>query len=72
MVVGGRPEAKGQSGKARHFWGKNACMRKATTGRKHNTRICKEGNNWKEEQHTHMGGRPNNSRVRVLVRYCNG
>jgi hypothetical protein len=33
---------------------------------------CKESNNWKEEQHTCMGGRPNDGRVRVLVRYCNG
>jgi hypothetical protein len=32
----------------------------------------KESDNWKKEQHTHMHGRPNNVRVRVLVIYCNG
>jgi hypothetical protein len=35
--------------------GKKACTRKATAGRKNNMR---------------MGGRPNDGRVRVLVRYC--
>jgi hypothetical protein len=31
-----------------------------------------ERNNWKEEHHTCMQGRPNDVRVRVLVMYCNG
>jgi hypothetical protein len=31
-----------------------------------------ERNNWKEEQHMCMQGSPNDSRVRVLVIYCNG
>jgi hypothetical protein len=31
-----------------------------------------ESDNWKEEQHAHMQGRPNDGRVRVLVIYCNG
>jgi hypothetical protein len=48
----------------------------ATTGRKHNMHMQesmhKESDNWKEEQHVHMRGRPNVSRVRVLVMYCNG
>jgi hypothetical protein len=34
--------------------------------------VHKESDNWMEEQHTHMGGRPNVSRVRVLVTNCNG
>jgi hypothetical protein len=57
------------------FLGKKACTREATVGRKHNTRACKEGvhkesDNWKEEQNARMGGRPEDNRVRVLVRYC--
>jgi hypothetical protein len=32
--------------------------------------VHKESNNWKEEQHTCMEGRPNVGRVRVLVIYC--
>jgi hypothetical protein len=31
-----------------------------------------ESDNWKEEQHAGMQGRPNDGRVRVLVIYCNG
>jgi hypothetical protein len=31
-----------------------------------------ESNIWKETKHTHMHGRPNDGRVRVLVMYCNG
>jgi hypothetical protein len=52
------------------FLGKKACTSKAGAGMKHNTHACKESNNWKEEQHTHMGGRPNDNRVRVLEMYC--
>jgi len=33
-------------------------------------RMHKERDNWKEEQHTHIRGRPNISRVRVLGMYC--
>jgi hypothetical protein len=33
---------------------------------------CEESDSWKEEHHTHMHGRPNDIRVRVLVMYCNG
>jgi hypothetical protein len=32
----------------------------------------KENDSWKEKHHTHMHGRPNDVRVRVLVIYCNG
>jgi hypothetical protein len=32
--------------------------------------VHKESDNWKEEQHACMGGRPNVGRVRVLVIYC--
>jgi hypothetical protein len=52
--------------KIKAFLGKKACTRKATAGRKQSTRACKESNNWKEEQNARMGGRPNDSRVRVL------
>jgi hypothetical protein len=31
-----------------------------------------ESDSWMEEQHTHMGGRPNVGRVRVLVMNSNG
>jgi hypothetical protein len=31
-----------------------------------------ESDNWKEEQHTRMQGRPNDGRVRVLVMHCKG
>jgi hypothetical protein len=31
-----------------------------------------ESDNWKEEQHAHMQGRPNDITIRVLVMYCNG
>lgn len=31
-----------------------------------------ESDSWKEEQHAHMQGRPNDGRVRVLVMYSNG
>jgi hypothetical protein len=67
LEAGQRPKQKSKA-----FLGKKACTRKATAGRKHNTHTCKESNNWKEEQHTRMGGRPNDNRVRVLVMYCNG
>jgi len=60
----------GQSRKSRGFWGKKACMRKAIAGRKNNTHACKEGDSWKEEQHTHMGEIHNDGKVGVLVRYC--
>jgi len=32
--------------------------------------VHKESDNWEEEQHACIGGRPNVSRVRVLVMYC--
>jgi hypothetical protein len=31
--------------------------------------VHKESDNWKEEHHVRMRGRPNDGRVRVLVRY---
>jgi hypothetical protein len=31
-----------------------------------------ESNNWKEEKHARMHGRPNNVRVRFFVIHCNG
>jgi hypothetical protein len=31
-----------------------------------------ESDNWKEEQHARMHGRPNDVRVRVFVIHCNG
>jgi hypothetical protein len=34
--------------------------------------VHKESDNWKEEQHTNMRGRPNVDRVRFLVIYYNG
>jgi hypothetical protein len=71
VSVGGLLVA-GRGRKSKMILGKKACRRKATAGRKHNTCACKEGNNWKEEQHARMGGRPNDSRVRVLVMHCNG
>jgi hypothetical protein len=30
----------------------------------------KGSDSWEEEQHTHMGGRPNIGRVRVFVIHC--
>jgi hypothetical protein len=44
--------------KTKAILGKKACMRKTDS--------------WKGEQHVCMHGRPNDSRVRVLVMYCNG
>jgi hypothetical protein len=44
--------------KSKSFLGKKACTRKATAGRKNNMCACE--------------GIPNDSRVRVLVMYCNG
>jgi hypothetical protein len=52
--------------KRKAFLGNKSCTRKVTAGRKHNTCACKESNNWKEEHHSRMGGRPNNGRVRIL------
>jgi hypothetical protein len=49
--VGGRPKRK-----SKEFFGKKACTRKTTAGRKNNTRACE--------------GIPNDGRVRVWVRYC--
>jgi hypothetical protein len=65
-------QAKGQRPKWKImvFLGKKACTSKEMVGRKHNMRACKESNSWKEEKHARMGGRPNDDRVRVLVRYC--
>jgi hypothetical protein len=31
-----------------------------------------ESDIWKEKQHAHMHGRPNDARVRVFVIHCNG
>jgi hypothetical protein len=64
-----------QKRKSMAFLVKEAFTREATTGRKHNTCTCKEGqhkesDNWKEEQHARMGGIPNDGRFKVLLRYC--
>jgi hypothetical protein len=56
VSVRGMLEA-GQSGKEGYFWKEG---------------MHKERNIWKEEQHVHMHGRPNNVRVRVFVIHCNG
>ena len=32
--------------------------------------VHKGSDSWEEEQHTHMGGRPNVGRVRVFVIHC--
>jgi hypothetical protein len=55
--VGGELLEAGQSGKQGNF-GKEG--------------MHEESDSWKEEQHTHMHGRPNNVMFRVLVMYCNG
>jgi hypothetical protein len=52
------------------FLGKKACTRKQQLEERTTHMHARERNNWKEEQHTRMGGRPNDGRVRVLVRYC--
>jgi hypothetical protein len=53
--VGGLLEA-GQSGKKGYFWKEG---------------MHEGSNNWKEEQHAHMHGIPNDVRVRFFAMYCN-
>jgi hypothetical protein len=47
----------GQIGKKGYFGKKN---------------MHEESDSWKEEQHAHMHGRPNDIRVMVFVIHCNG
>jgi hypothetical protein len=68
--------AAGRSGKKDDRGERKCAESEATTGRKHNTRACKKACTRKatagRKNNTHMRGRPNVSRVRVLVMYCNG
>jgi hypothetical protein len=69
--------ARSQSGKKDDCGERKHVETEVTIGRKQNTLACKksvhkESDNWKEEKHAHMRGRPNVSRFIVLVMYCNG
>jgi hypothetical protein len=66
--------AAGQSGKKDDRGERKHAETEVTAGGKHNTHMQesmhKGSDNWEEEQHMHMGGRPNVGRVRVFVIHC--
>jgi hypothetical protein len=53
----------------REIVGKKVCRRKETTVKKHSTCMQEGGDSWKEAMNTCGEGRPNDSRVRVFVRF---
>jgi hypothetical protein len=66
--------AAGRSGKKDDRGERKCAESEATIGRKRSMQesVHEESDSWMEEHHTHMGGRPNIGRVRVLVMNCNG